>query len=469
MCFTERTKMQKPIDAILIGAGNRGAQVYARYGLRFPERLRFTAVAEPDPVRRAEFSQAHGIQSENCYESWERLLERGQLAKTALVCTQDNQHTQPTLAALKAGYHVLLEKPMATSEGECRQLVQSSELAERQLHICHVLRYTRHFQKLREVIQSGALGQLIHVTHSENLAWWHMAHSYVRGNWRRSDETSPMILAKCCHDFDILLWLLDRHCLELSSSGSLAHFQPENAPKGSALRCLDCTVNRSCPYDAAHIYLQMRPFWESFAATATGINRLAAKAWLKTPGLFQAASRVYPKLKLVSEYRDWPLNVLTPDPTPENITAALSSGPYGRCVYRCDNDVVDHQVVKMQFEDQITVTLIMNGFSHYEHRFTRIEGSGGTLQAEFGTGGAWIKVEEHRTGRRTIYDTSSRDSYGHGGGDDGLMDSFLRSLSGSHEQALTTARRALESHLMAFAAERARLEKQVLFREVFSP
>jgi hypothetical protein len=118
--------MQKPIDAILIGAGNRGAQVYARYGLRFPERLRFTAVAEPDPVRRAAFAQAHGIQSENCYESWERLLERGQLAKAALVCTQDNQHTQPTLAALKAGYHVLLEKPMATSEGECRQLVQSS-------------------------------------------------------------------------------------------------------------------------------------------------------------------------------------------------------------------------------------------------------------------------------------------------------------------------------------------------------
>jgi predicted dehydrogenase len=461
--------MTKPIEAILIGAGNRGAQVYAQYALRHPDQLRFTAVAEPDPERRARFAAEHNIPPEQMHESWEPLFEQRQMANAALICTQDDQHTQPALAALSAGYHVLLEKPMATREEECRQLVEASETADRQLHICHVLRHTRHFQTLRQIIQSGVLGQIMHVAHSENVAWWHMAHSYVRGNWCKRSESSPMILAKCCHDFDILLWLLDRGCLNLSSNGSLAHFRPENAPARSAARCLDCQAAPDCPYDAAYIYLEMIPFWENFAASARGFNRAAVKTWLKSPGVVKAAARVYPPLRQLTDYQGWPLNVLTPDPSPENIKAALVKGPYGRCVYRCDNDVVDHQVVNMCFEDEISVTLTMQGFSHYEHRSTRIEGSRALLTAEFGTGGARIVIDEHRDEHHSVYDTTTQNPSGHGGGDDGLMAAFLASVRDGSGQAVTTARQALESHLMAFAAERARLEKRVVSRDEFTP
>ncbi|HSV86880.1 MAG TPA: Gfo/Idh/MocA family oxidoreductase [Levilinea sp.] len=459
--------MSSCVEAILIGAGNRGAQVYAQYALRHPDQLRFIAVAEPDPVRRARFAIEHNINAENCYESWQPLLERSQFAEAALVCTQDNEHTRPTLAALNCGYHVLLEKPMATRAEECRQLVEASEAANRQLHICHVLRYTPHFRKLREIIRSGVIGQIIHVDHSENIAWWHMAHSYVRGNWRNSSESSPMILAKCCHDFDILLWMLDRRCLDLSSAGSLAHFRPEHAPAQAAARCLDCQAAPNCPFDAAYIYLSMIPFWENYAVMARGFNRLAVRTWLISPRLIQAAAKVYPRLRKLNDYRGWPLDVLCPDPSPENIRAALESGPYGRCVYACDNDVVDHQVVNMCFEDEITVTLTMQGFSHYEHRATRIEGSHALLTAEFGTGGSRIIVDEHRSERRTVFDTSPQNSTGHGGGDEGLVSAFISSLRGKNEQAVTTARQSLESHLMAFAAERARLEKRTINGEEF--
>jgi predicted dehydrogenase len=461
--------MKKPISAILIGAGNRGAQAYAPYALRHPEELRFTAVAEPDSDRRSRFAAQYQIPNENCFESWEPLLARPQFGEAALICTQDWQHTAPAVAALFAGYHVLLEKPMATSAAECRQLVQASETANRQLHICHVLRYTRHFQKLREVIKSGVLGQIIHVSHSENVSWWHMAHSYVRGNWRKGEETSPMILAKCCHDFDILLWMLDRQCLEMSSTGSLAHFRPENAPPGAAVRCLECSQAESCPFDAAYIYQDMTPFWESFGSTARGINRLAVQSWLKWPGLVKAASHMVRRLRLVTQYRGWPVHVLSPDPGPENITEALRSGPYGRCVYHCDNDVVDHQVVNMCFEDQISVTLTMQGFSHYEHRATRIEGSRALLTAEFGAGGSRIVTDEHRTERHTVYNTTTNSASGHGGGDEGLMSAFIKSINDGSREAVTTACQALESHLMAFAAENARLQKRVLTRDEFQP
>jgi predicted dehydrogenase len=460
--------MPKPIHAVLIGAGNRGAHAYAPYALRHPDDLRFVAVAEPDPDRRSRFARQHKISAENCFESWEQLFEQPNMGEAALICTQDWQHTQPTLAALSAGYHVLLEKPMATSEQECRQLVQASQAAGRQLHICHVLRYTRHFRKLRNIIRSGVLGQIVHVAHSENVAWWHMAHSYVRGNWRNCTESSPMILAKCCHDLDILPWILDRRCLDMSSTGALSHFRPENAPMGSSARCTRCESASDCPYNAEYIYQELTPFWESFAATAHGFNRLAVNAYLKYPGLVKAASAVYAPLRQVVDYRGWPLNVLSSDPTPQNIAAALANGPYGRCVYRCDNDVVDHQVVNMRFEDDISVTLTMQGHSHFEHRATRIEGSRALLTAEFGAGGSRIIVDEHRTGRHIVYDTTTTNASGHGGGDDGLMAAFVGSLRGDYTQGVTTASHALESHLMAFAAEKARLEKRVVSKEEFS-
>lgn len=455
--------MSNPLTAILIGAGQRGADSYGPYALRHPEQLRFVAVAEPITERRQLFAAQHHLSAQSLYESWEPLLALPKFADAALICTQDQQHTAPTLAALAAGYDVLLEKPMATTLEECVQLVHAAEQAGRQLHICHVMRYTPHAQKLREVLQSGVLGEVVNVSHRENVSYWHMAHSYVRGNWSNRERSAPMILAKCCHDLDILTWWLERRCEQLSSTGSLLHFRPQNAPAGAPLRCTDgCPAAESCPYYAPRVYLELAPLWQSLAETASGFNRLAVQAYQRYPQLVQALSPLYPPLRTLSHYRGWPLTVLAADPTPENILEALRHGPYGRCVYHCDNDVVDRQAVLMQFEGGLPVTLTMQGHSHIEYRTTRIEGTRATLLAEFGYGGSWIEVRQHHPNRHIRYNTSAPPEHGHGGGDEALMAAFVRSLSGESSQALTLARQSLESHRMAFAAEQARLEGRVV-------
>ena len=473
--------MTKPIQAVLIGAGQRGADVYGAFAMAHPEKLRFVAVAEPNVERRRNFAAQHKISPENQFQSWETLLERShpsmdsgkRFGIAALVCTQDQLHTAPTLAAMRAGYDVLLEKPMATTADECRQLVDVAEETGRQLHICHVLRFTNHFTKMREIIQSGNLGEIVSVSHRENVSWWHMAHSFVRGNWRVKENSAPMILAKCCHDLDILIWMLGQNCEHLSSVGNLMHYRTENAPQGAPKYCLDgCPAAETCPYYAPFIYVELLPLWRSYAVTSKGIPRLVAQAQERAPGIVKALSSFSPLLKEMNDYRGWPRSVVSQNPTPENLIAALRAGPYGRCVYHCDNDVVDHQVVSMQFQKGTSVTLTMHGHSHVEGRFTRIQGSKAELQAGFGYGGSWIEVNQHRSDRSVLYDTSADNSSGHGGGDERLMDVFLNSLhqSGTHFQSashLSTARQSLESHLMAFAAEEARLEEKVIQMETY--
>jgi predicted dehydrogenase len=460
--------MAHPIHAVLIGAGQRGAAAFAPYALENPERLRFLAVAEPDPVRRAAFAAQHHIPVENQFESWTDLLERPQMAQAALICTPDHEHTGPAMAALDAGYHVLLEKPMAPTLEECRRLVNASSQSDRQLHVAHVLRYTRHFQKMREILQSGVLGDIVNVSHRENVSWWHMAHSYVRGNWANTAESSPMILAKCCHDFDILIWMLGRDCQLLSSFGSLIHFRADKAPEGAPDYCLDgCPVADTCPYYAPFIYIDLLPLWRSFAGSASRLPALLARAREKAPGLVKMLSFADPRLRMAVDYRGWPCSVVCEDPTPENLRQALQKGPYGRCVYRCENDAVDNQVVAMQFEGGLSVSLTMQGHSHLEGRTTRVEGSHGSLKAYFGMGGSHIELNEHRSDRQTLFNTSAALGEGHGGGDMALLAAFLESISGEGQGALSLAHQALESHQLAFAAETSRHENRVVDMQQF--
>jgi predicted dehydrogenase len=314
------------------------------------------------------------------------------------------------------------------------------------------------------VIHSGVLGQIVDVHHRENVSYWHMAHSFVRGHWRNTAESSPMILAKCCHDLDVLVWLLDDRCKALSSIGSLLHYRPENAPTGAPERCLEgCPASESCPFYAPRIYLDMIPIFQNQAAQRRGFDRWALQTQIENPGLIRALSPIIPRLREITEYRGWPKSVITNDITPESILQALREGPYGRCVYHCDNDVVDHQVVSMQFKRGMSVTLTMHGHSYLEGRSTRIEGAKATLFAYFGMDGDRIEIHDHRSGRKTTHDTRPVGDSGHGGGDDGLMAAFVGALqSGIETDALTTGRNSLESHLMAFAAEDARLNHKVV-------
>jgi predicted dehydrogenase len=459
--------MTQPIKAVLVGAGQRGMGSYGPYAIHHPDEINFIAVAEPVPDRRLSFAEQHNIPTENQYPSWEELLRKPRLGEAALICTQDQMHTEPTISALIAGYDVLLEKPMAPTLDECRVLVKTAAENSRQLHICHVLRYTRHFKKMKAVVESGVLGDIVNVSHRENVAWYHMAHSFVRGNWRNLAQSTPMILAKCCHDLDILVWLLDDHCETLNSVGDLIHYRVENAPEGATKRCLDgCAVIDTCRYYAPFIYVDHTPLWRSIADTGKGIEKWATSTIQTNPGLIKILSKFIPDLKILVDYRGWPSSAVADDATPENIMTALMDGPYGRCVYHCDNDVVDNQVVSMKFQTGTSVTLTMHGHSHLEGRSTRIEGSNATLMAEFSYGGSWVEVNEHRSDRRTRYDTTASLESGHGGGDFGLMAGFVRALREKDENlALTSARTSLESHLMAFAAEDARLNTKTVKME----
>ena len=454
--------MSGPITAILIGAGNRGHEVYGSYALAHSDEIRFVAVAEPHDIRRARFAQAHTIPPERQFRTWEDLLAQRAIADAALICTLDRMHAEPTITALEAGYHVLLEKPMATTLVDCVRLVQTAERTGRLLRICHVLRCTAFFSTLHDIIQSGRLGNIITVEHRENVVYWHMAHSFVRGNWRNSKIESPMILAKCCHDLDILYWNLGP-CVRLSSFGSLIHYRAENAPPGAPERCTDgCPAADDCPWYAPRLYLDLIPLMHTARRSPLALQRLGATLALDHPSLVRAARRLTPPLDAAFDYRDWPISVISDDTSLEARRRALETGPYGRCVYRCDNDVVDHQTVNMEFENGASVVLVMHGHSHEEGRTMRYDGTRATLRGRFSYGlDDAIEIHDHLTGNvERIHPQTGTGS--HGGGDEGIMTAFVRAVRAPSAAALTSARESLESHLTAFAAEQARVEGTIV-------
>lgn len=410
--------MTRPITAAMVGAGGRGTFAYGPYALEHPDEIQFVAVAEPDLARRQRFADLHNIPPSRQYTTWEDLLNEGKMADALFNMTQDQMHYESTLGALDVGYDILLEKPMTARLDESVHLVQAAEQQGRLLLVCHVLRYTPFFSTLHDIVASGRLGDIVTVEHRENVVYWHMAHSFVRGHWRNEAESSPMILAKCCHDLDILYWNMGRPAQQLHSFGSLMHFRPENAPPGATRRCTDgCPAAEECPFDARPIYLNLNN---------TG----------------------------------WPVRAITEDLSMEARLHALKTGPYGRCVYDCDNDVVDHQVVNMAFEGGAVVTLVMHGHSHEEGRTMRYDGTCATLRGKSGSSGSRIEIHDHLTGRCVEVPVPESMS-GHGGGDHGIMRGFVRVMRGD-EAALTTARESLESHLLAWAAEESRHEGSVV-------
>jgi predicted dehydrogenase len=412
-----------PVTMALAGAGQRGMFAYGPYALEFPSHLRFVAVAEPNPDRRRRFAEMHGIPVDRQYAGWEDMFGKPQLAETALIATPDRLHHAPAKAALESGYDVLVEKPMATTPARLVDLVETGRQSGRLLQVCHVLRYTPLFRELHDAVASGLLGDIVAVSHRENFLYWHMAHSFVRGNWRRADESAPMILAKACHDFDIVGWNLGDPVARLSSYGSLMHFRPENAPPAAPDRCLDgCPAAATCPFDAARLYLD---------ESRTG----------------------------------WPVHVITDDLSPEGRRTALSTGPYGRCVYRCDNDVPDHQVTVMETTSGATISMTVQGHAYEEARTMRYDGTRGTLRAKFGPRSG-IEFHDHLTGRRrqlAVGDSAG----GHGGGDFGVVRAFLAARSDA--TAVTNVEEILESHLLALAAEESRRSGRPVDMRTFRP
>jgi predicted dehydrogenase len=399
----------------VVGAGNRGSG-HGGWALAHPERARVVAVAEPRAARRERLAAAHGIPARARFRSWQELADRGRLADAVLICTQDAMHVEPAVAFAELGYHVLLEKPMATSEAGCRRIAEAVERAGVLLAVCHVLRYTPYTRLVKRLVDAGRLGEVVSAQHLEPVGFGHHAHSYVRGAWRREDAATFMLMAKSCHDLDWLRYVVGRPIRRVASFGGLAHFRPENRPEGAADRCLDCPVEPTCPYSAVRFYSRY-------------LEREAV----------------------------WPLDALVDRHTREDLHAALRHGPYGRCVYACDNDVVDHQVVAMEFDGGPTGTFTMTAFNAGGHRRTRLFGTRGELHGDGETVTLYDFLTETTEMLHARAPGDANAGGGHGGGDWGLMDAFVRAVAtGDGSHILSGPRESLEAHLAVFAAERAR-------------
>ncbi len=410
---------QAPARVALLGAGNRGGGVYGEAARAHPTLVRVVAVADPRAERRAHVGDRHGLPVERRYAHWRPLLADVAAADLGLdavvVATPDTDHVEPSEAALALHLDVLLEKPIAPDAAGVARVERAAAASRGRVTVAHVLRHAPLFQRLRAGLRAGAVGRLVGIDHVEQVGHWHFAHSFVRGNWRREAEASPMLLAKACHDLDLLRWFVDAPCERVASVGGLHHFRAEQAPDGAPARCTDgCPVEAECPYAAPRIYL------ERYQAAAT-----------------------------------WPNLVLTPAPARDSLLEALRTGPYGRCVYRCDNDVSDHQVVLLDFAGGVRASLTVTAFSGAITRTVHAWGSHGEVEAHFGSG--VLLWSDFRSGeqRRECVEASGD---GHVLADQALARDWFERLDAAHPagESLTDLSASLESHHMAFAAEHAR-------------
>lgn len=406
-----------PVSVLIVGAGSRGT-TYAAYALQHPEQMQVVGVAEPRQWHRSHMAQTYGLAAEHTFSDWQEAAARERFADAVIVATQDAMHIEPAVAFAEKGYAILLEKPLAPNLPDCERIVAAVQRHGVMFAVCHVMRYTGYTRMLKHLLDSGAIGEIVSMQHLEPVGYWHQAHSFVRGNWRNAQESSPMLLQKSCHDLDWIRYIMGQSCTRVASFGSLKHFRASEKPEGAAARCLDCQVEASCPYSAKRIY----------ARYGEG-------------------------------YTGWPLDVLTPNPTPQSIEEALRTGPYGRCVYACDNDVVDHQVVNFEFAGGQTASFTMTAFTQMRERETRIFGTRGELMGD----GRHVRIYDFLTEQITTHDSQDKTSAtGHSGGDYGLTQAFITAVAtGNQNLILSGPEESLESHRMVFAAEWARQHNQV--------
>jgi hypothetical protein len=414
--------LAKAVTAITLGAGSRG-NVYGNFAAKFPDQLDIVGVAEPIAIRNERYATKHSIPDANRFTTWEHVFERPKFADAIIITTPDNLHYAPCMKALSMGYDILLEKPIAPTEKECRDILALTKKTGRIVAVCHVLRYAPYFVKMKELLAQDAIGEIISVQHFEPIEHTHMAHSYVRGNWHNSKATTPILLAKSCHDLDIIKWVINKPCKEIVAMGDLKWFHKGNAPEGSTARCTDgCKVERTCPYSAVKHYYEKRQ-----------------------------RTYVFDLPEDKSKQGDY-------------IMEQLKTTNYGRCVYRMDNDQPDHYITSIRFGDNVTASFSMEAFTSYHGRRTRIMGAMGDMVGDMEE----LVVTDFRTGKQVklvpkAEDVADYKNSGHGGGDWGLARDFVQAVSQQNPALLTsTIDNSIESHVMGFMAEASRKNNKIM-------
>jgi predicted dehydrogenase len=436
---------------VVVGAGDRGYDAYATLLLDEPDLGRIVAVADPDAGRRERFARRYSLGVADGYPGWVELFERPRMADYAIIATGDTHHVEPTLAALRAGYHVLLEKPMALDEADATAIVDAAHRADRVVAVCHVYRYSHLFAALHRVIAAGELGDVVSIQLAENVAFWHYAHSYVRGHTRNSRV--PWLLQKSCHDLDLLAWMAGAPAASVSSFLRPTELTAANAPDGAPEHCIEgCPHAETCPYDAVATYRDLTPLLSDLAMAErpVGLGLVAKGLRVARPRLMDS-QRVPDVAKQRLEWWRWPVAAVTDDHTPEGLDRALRTTRWGRCAYRVeDNDQPSAQTVSIRFTNGVLANFTLQSVSHRTMRTVRVNGTRGSAWGELRALDGWLKVADHRTG--TVRSEKVPTAYdGHGGGERPLFRDFLSAIQRGGQPSVS-ARDSLESHRIAYAA-----------------
>mgnify|MGYP003302450618 CR=1 FL=1 len=406
---------RRPVSIVAIGAGNR-TNKYLEYVKQHPDKVKLVGVVELNDIRRKHVADCFSLDASQCFVDYRDFFQHPVEADAVMICTPENMHFEPTMQAIERGYHILLEKPIAQTLEECMLIAQAARKHDVLVSVCHVLRYHPYFMKIKELVDSGELGNIISINHRTSVGLDRTAHGFVRGLWRKEAVTNPMLMSKCCHDIDFLLWLTKTPCRKLTSFGSLRWFKEKNAPEGSAARCVDCKVESRCPFSAVDLYRVRRDWIANFDV---------------------------PEGKTIDEV----------------IEEQLRYGLYGRCVYRCDNDVVDHQIVSMEMESEVTINFSMDVFTVKDNRETHICLTEGEIDGDE----TRLKVCRFRGAKEEVYDFSDLAHQPfHAGADLNIVADFIDAIRKNRRNVVTSIEQSVESHRICFEAERSRKEQRTI-------
>ena len=433
--------MRKIFTVSIIGCGSRGVDAYGKCLFEMQDKFKILSICDVNPRKIEIAKEKWGIPVEQCFYSEEEFFKEKR-SDALVIATQDKDHVRMCIKALELGYDILLEKPISPLEEEIYALYDAYKKHPQKVVVCHVLRYAPAFLKVKELLDNGEIGKLVCIDWLEQVAYWHQAHSYVRGNWKSAQTTSPMIMAKCCHDLDLLQFYAESACKTVYSVGDLTFFKKENQPQDAADRCADCKYLHDCTYSAENIY----------------IGR-----WKKDPDWTREKPEIHDEVRR----QGWPYNVvdLSRPITEESLRAAYQSNGYGQCAFACGNDVVDHQTVLMQFENGVKANLTMTGFTALPGRKMTFHGTHGEIEMD--EENDFIRLSRYGKGTQIIpiskiMKDAFREDFGHGGGDVMLVKDFYKALAG--EVGLgTTLEKSIESHLMAIAAEKSRVSGKAVW------
>lgn len=404
----------KPITAVIVGCGHR-SRVYAEIALKCPDQLKIVALVDPDKHVRDMCKELYGVPEDKCFNDISEILPMGKIADCVINGTMDKLHIPTSIPLLEQGYDMLLEKPITNNAEELLRLYDVVKKHGNKVMICHVLRYSDFYKTAKEIINSGEIGEVVSVSEAEDVHFVHYWLSFLHGNWHSEESSSSVILQKCCHDFDIISWLIGKNCVKVSSMGNLAVYKKENKPAGAADYCCDCKYIDDCEYSGIRIMT-------------------ADPEWLKG---------YYPDMTCD---RDGVVKVLSD-----------KNCPFSECAFSGKNDVMTDQIVNMQYEDGVVAQMIMSGFSGKGRREITIHGSRGEIYGYMGVESVKIFYRPFMN-PEVVYDlTSDSVNSGHGGGDESIIRSFVAYLrDGIDDGSLSKIEDSLMSHKIAFAAEQSR-------------